>query len=130
MATLIKIEFQDKAIFYAFDLPAEEAMAKVDTIEGITRRREMYNENLPVSTAEFDLPALQGSEKQIAWALDIRRGKIEDYAKKMNGTDREAAAAADLLRRIFGSTSAKLYIESRNSDTMFQSLRRRELAAK
>lgn len=73
--------------------------------------------------ASADLPSLQGSEKQIAWALKIRLERIskieqiiaeyEEGAKSLPGMQKLADAEKVLLNKFKTTTSAKWIIENR-----------------
>jgi hypothetical protein len=77
-----------------------------------------------------DLPALVGSEKQVAWAESIRRD-LFDYqisqrfdaarraavaAGRMDQADAAIAKMSDLLAPVLAETSAKWWIDNRNCD--------------
>ena len=123
MATLVKIEFELEKVFYAYDLNKDAAFVEADKMEGITRR------NLKFEMIEFPMPELTGSEKQIAWAKDIRKYMLKDWAKKFEKSEKTFEQIAKNLEQIFGSRSAKMYIETRNSEKMFRAARTKELIA-
>ena len=125
MATLVKVDFGTEKVFQAYDLAKDAAFAEADKVEGITRR------NLMTATEmiEFPMPELTGSEKQIAWAKDIRKGMLKDWAKKFEKSEKPFEQIAKNLEQIFGSRSAKMYIETRNSEKMFRAARTKELIA-
>jgi len=50
---------------------------------------EEENENAKVATAELDLPQLQGSEKQVAWANTLRLTMLEYFDDLILGCDEE-----------------------------------------
>lgn len=76
-----------------------------------------------------DLPALTGSEKQIAWATAIRSDTLDKLLMQRDGlsakfrtmkaTDEQRAAMLDALHETFealrGETSAKFWIDHRGA---------------
>lgn len=67
------------------------------------------------------LPELEGSEKQVAWAIDIRDemlGRIDDFAKlrvKSPVPDVFDAILGEIRAEVAGHTAAGWFIDNRNS---------------
>lgn len=79
-------------------------------------------------SAEFDAPALTGSDKQIAWASDIRTKAITGALRRLVESPARARATADAIAAtpeefsafkgqlqaiLTGATSAKEWIDTR-----------------
>ena len=86
---------------------------------------------------EAGLPELTGSEKQIAWALDIRKERIDQYWKYIKAIQnldeilenaesdeqremfkKNAETAKGRLDRVFSHTESKWWIDTRNEITL------------
>ena len=71
---------------------------------------------------EDGMAELKESEKQIAWALDIRSGLIRDYESFVNRCGKGAEGAEDAVAEIYSrmlsqlteQTSAEWFIENQN----------------
>lgn len=96
-------------------------------------KRAKEHEYAVTNAKKYDLPVLEGSEKQISWAIDIRQRMIEEiemYCKghsfeemkekwqaasenqKEKMLNAEKDTYAYKLSHIFVETSAKFYIEN------------------
>lgn len=73
--------------------------------------------------AEHDLPALTGSEKQIAWARTLRAERMGDFSKmidQMRGRVKPGAetefenTAASYMVQLAGQSAAKWWIDGRD----------------
>lgn len=103
---------------------------KVTAIEKNTRRNGVAIVN-GVNVEIIDAPALAGSEKQVAWAADIRAALIRDtmmdqLTRMLGGTTVDAdkldnaisqinAHQAQLATPIANVTAAKKWIDNRNN---------------
>ena len=86
---------------------------------------------------EAGLPELTGSEKQIAWAIDIRKGRIDqywNYIRAIQNLDeilkgaesdeqremfkKNAETAKSRLDRVFSHTEAKWWIDTKDEITL------------
>lgn len=99
--TYILVE-NDKAIFESESL--QEAERQRDHLDGKIESWVIAPEEPMITDRTIDLPQLQGSEKQISWAEDIR-SKLLEYCKKND---------KDISAWIFNQTSAKFYIDNRD----------------
>ena len=104
---------------YVAEKKAEREAAKA---EAVTKAAET------ISGLPFSLPELQGSEKQVAWAADLRAKAINECARlgmmwdvfgdQIAGRDTHGAPEGErVLIRAFGdlllTSSAKMWIEAR-----------------
>lgn len=75
------------------------------------------------AVVEIELPTLDGSDKQIAWAGDMRERGIRAFIEQAISTPTRARAFAEqrerfeaLLRRVVASaTTAKVWIDARGN---------------
>ena len=100
-----------------------------------------YSSNSGCGEVELtvDLPSLTGSDKQIAWATDIRRKAIAAVldkltespaaAKRINEDPRKAEILSDLATEIASHADARYWIDSRgNSMDLIRAAAKRTLA--
>ena len=83
--------------------------------------KKQQAEEAAKATADANLPELTGSEKQIAWATDIRakaapviaamQARIKEHAKK---SPNQTAAMQIVLDELRAQTSAKWWIDNRD----------------
>ncbi len=83
-------------------------------------------ENAKENAEAFGLPALVGSDKQVAWAMTIRQNVliiadqvISEYVTKLDGQDAaKVAPVKALLKKVYegfaNETAAKFWIDNRN----------------
>lgn len=85
-------------------------------------KQAQANEAAKISANEAGLPALQGSEKQIAWAETLRNEKIAEIKKlrEVGIKPTEPAfiieAVNNCFAKIENETSAKWFIDNRNQN--------------
>ena len=88
--------------------------------------RERVNQEAAEKAKEMDLPSLQGSEKQVAWANTIRQNFIDAF-KRENGRFRKKALANGRVIKVAtlklqldnvlqSKETAKWYIDNRDGD--------------
>lgn len=93
------------------------------------RNRKTYKQNLIAGLKKFhaivrkeriieSLPSLEGSDKQIAWALDIRMGMINALDNILEGigaeSKKEQRALKAAVSEVIGTLSAAWWIENRS----------------
>jgi hypothetical protein len=101
----------------------------------LQKEREKANKEAAEKAIEMELPALQGTEKQVAWANTLRQNMINDFEKRLDKAEEkmtrykcedESSVKAfrdnvDKLRNTLAfvletKCSASWYIDSRNED--------------
>ena len=117
MATIIINTYKSSIQHLIYDMPAAEAEAKAIAEEG--------NQALSRRVIEFAVPEIRGSEKQIAWAKEIRQQYMRHVAKLY--PDMDDAKYAHAMEMMFGSVNARTYIDGRSSFDAFKALRRAEM---
>jgi len=100
----------------------------------LVEQREKANREAAEAAKEMALPALTGSEKQIAWAETIRQKLMTDLdefifrsIKKERRNDPQILAALDQIKR---KTEARWWIDHRNVDVSYEFRNLLEEAAK
>ncbi|MBN2329425.1 MAG: hypothetical protein JXR73_19955 [Candidatus Omnitrophica bacterium] len=93
----------------------DDRRAKIEWMQdnqvGPTCYRAQQTERIAAADAAENLPELTGSEKQIAWALKIRREKIDDFKKQTaKVTDPKIK---EIIEWLSGHAEAKFWIDHR-----------------
>lgn len=95
--------------------------------------REIANKEAKKSAKEMELPQLQGTEKQVAWANTLRQKMIDTFEKRIDSAEQKMSACTDAnslekfkinverLRKTFNfvleiKVSSAWYIDTRNTD--------------
>lgn len=95
------------------------------------RQKKIQKNNMDscVFSCEMNLPALEGSEKQEAWAETIRMNIFNDilsrtryklYVVETNTIELIASDLSNILSFLSKETSAKIWIENRTTDGMIK----------
>ena len=91
-----------------------EYLASIDCPECQKAREKAATE---AATSQYSLVDLQGSEKQIAWANDVRAKAIIALCQFAVATYKRELPAADVERLINSQPQAKFWIDNRDTDT-------------
>lgn len=79
-----------------------------------------------------NLPALEGTEKQVAWAEALRYSQFQTWAKVASVFVPEVARPMrdKIVEVVRGETDARFYIDTRNEDDVFDAVKQWERKAK
>ena len=89
-------------------------LATIDCTECQRAREKAANE---AATSQYALVELTGSEKQVAWANDIRAKAITALCKFAVATFKRELPAADVERLVNSQPNAKFWIDNRDMNT-------------
>lgn len=98
----------------------EEKAGKLEWLQGTLcpecykaqQQAERERKHLEAVAATADLPALEGSEKQIKWAVDIRAALKAQYEALQNEFGPAPEVVAKFLDGAIRNTSARYFIEN------------------
>lgn len=116
---------------YSEEYRKQAALGKFDGLcphcqqKKIEEEREREREEARNTSKELNLPELEGSEKQINWALSIRNRAVEelkpsiDYAEKLlkgNPSNNLAKAYVGMAKDLINTTKSSTWIDYRQHD--------------
>lgn len=85
----------------------------------LARRREEENREAAEAAKEMSLPALTGTEKQIAWAETVRQqllGALDEFVYTRSRLDAKDPKVMEALEQIRSKTEARWWIDHRGID--------------